>query len=83
MRYSRRSASELYSCPYIRLLIYDVSQADTVYRLGSWEYSYLFRDASDSAAYSALHYGAFALELKSHLADVMQGKSKLKYVHNV
>ncbi|KAL9709558.1 hypothetical protein Ac2012v2_007297 [Leucoagaricus gongylophorus] len=58
-------------------------EADTVYRLGSWEYSYLFRDASDSAAYSALHYGAFALELKSHLADVMQGKSKLKYVHNV
>ncbi|KAJ3575475.1 hypothetical protein NP233_g1077 [Leucocoprinus birnbaumii] len=59
------------------------ADADTVYRLGSWEYSYLFRDAPDSAAYSAVRYGAFALELKSHLTDVMQGKSKLRYIHNV
>lgn len=58
-------------------------EADTVYRLGSWEYSYLFRDAPDSAAYSALRYGAYALELKSHLTDVMHGKSRLKYIHNV
>ncbi|KXN85635.1 Lysophosphatidic acid phosphatase type 6 [Leucoagaricus sp. SymC.cos] len=58
-------------------------EADTVYRLGNWEYSYIFRDAPDSTAYSALHYGAYALELKSHLTDVMQGKSKLRYFHNV
>ncbi|KAF9450832.1 histidine phosphatase [Macrolepiota fuliginosa MF-IS2] len=58
-------------------------EADTVFRLGNWEYSYLFRDAPDSAAYSALRYGAFALELKSHLQDVIQGKSTLRYVQNI
>jgi len=51
--------------------------------LGNWEYSYIFRDAPDSAAYSALRYGAFVLELKSHLTEFMQGSSKLKYFHNI
>jgi acid phosphatase len=58
-------------------------EADTVYRLGNWEYSYLFRDAPDSTTYSALRYGAFILELKAHLQDKMQGQSKLKYRHNI
>lgn len=65
------------------LLLKHKRQADTVYRLGNWEYSYIFRDAPDSAAYSALRYGAFVLELKSHLTEVMQGTSELKYFHNV
>lgn len=65
------------------LLLKHNRQADTVYRLGNWEYSYIFRDAPDSAAYSALRYGAFVLELKSHLTEVMQGTSELKYFHNV
>ncbi len=30
-----------------------------------------------------MRYGAFVLELKSHLTEVMQGGSKLRYVHNV
>ncbi|KAJ7597581.1 histidine phosphatase [Mycena floridula] len=59
------------------------SQADTVYRLGNWEYSYYFRDAPDSALYSALDYGAWILELKGHLEDVVSGKSKVKYFHNI
>lgn len=58
-------------------------QANTVYRIGNWEYSYIFRDAPDSTAYSALHYGAYVLELKSRLESKINGTSGLKYVHNV
>lgn len=50
------------------------SQANTVYRLGNWEYSHQFRDAPESAQYSALRYGAWMLELKGHLQAKM-GKS--------
>ncbi|KAF4621615.1 hypothetical protein D9613_012605 [Agrocybe pediades] len=57
--------------------------ANTVYRLGNWEYSYLYRDAPASAKYSALRYGAWVLELRGHLQDQVNKKSKLKYVHNI
>ncbi|KAF8885002.1 histidine phosphatase [Infundibulicybe gibba] len=62
-----------------------VSQADanTVYRLGNWEYSYVYRDAPNSAQFSALHYGAWVLELTSHLQAKISGKSQLKYFHNI
>ncbi|KAJ6608626.1 histidine phosphatase [Mycena sp. CBHHK59/15] len=58
-------------------------EADTVFRLGNWEYSYYFRDAPNSAQYSALHYGAWFLELKAHLEAVVAGKSKTRYFHNI
>ncbi|KAJ7837045.1 phosphoglycerate mutase-like protein [Mycena olivaceomarginata] len=58
-------------------------EADTVFRLGNWEYSYYFRDAPDSAKYAALHYGAWFLELKAHLEAVVAGQSKIKYFHNI
>ncbi|KAJ7043142.1 phosphoglycerate mutase-like protein [Mycena alexandri] len=58
-------------------------EADTVFRLGNWEYSYYFRDAPDSAEYSALHYGAWFLELKAHLEAVVTGQGKVKYFHNI
>ncbi|KAF7294756.1 Histidine phosphatase [Mycena indigotica] len=58
-------------------------EANTVFRLGNWEYSYYFRDAPNSAQYAALHYGAWFLELKSHLQAVQAGQSKTKYFHNV
>ncbi|RDB26642.1 Counting factor 60 [Hypsizygus marmoreus] len=57
--------------------------ADTVYRIGNWEYSYQYRDAPESAQYSALRYGAWVLELKGHLQDKISGQSKMKYVHNI
>jgi acid phosphatase len=62
-----------------------VSQTDanTVFRLGNWEYSYQFRDAPASAQYSALKYGAWFLELKSHLQAKVSGTSKTRYFHNV
>ncbi|KAK2459977.1 hypothetical protein APHAL10511_007983 [Amanita phalloides] len=58
-------------------------QADTVYRIGNWEYSYVFRDAPQSTTYSALHYGAWVRELKSRLEGKINGSNGLKYVHNV
>ncbi|KAJ7168220.1 phosphoglycerate mutase-like protein [Mycena crocata] len=58
-------------------------EANAVFRLGNWEYSYYFRDASNSAQYAALHYGAWFLELKGHLEAVVAGQSKIKYIHNV
>ncbi|KAJ6547017.1 histidine phosphatase superfamily [Mycena capillaripes] len=58
-------------------------EANTVFRLGNWEYSYYFRDAPDSAKYAALHYGAWFLELKGHLEAVVAGQSKIKYFHNI
>lgn len=52
-------------------------QADTVYRLGNWEYSYLYRDAPASTAYSALRYGAWVLELKERMQARTTGRSKV------
>ncbi|KAF9044278.1 histidine phosphatase [Panaeolus papilionaceus] len=57
--------------------------ADTVYRLGNWEYSWQYRDAPDSAKYAALRYGVWVLELKSHLQGKVDGSSNVKYFHNV
>lgn len=48
-------------------------EADTVYRLGNWEWSFYYRDAQNSTLYSALHYGAWILELKAHLEAKIAG----------
>uniref|UniRef100_A0A8H7XU81 Acid phosphatase n=1 Tax=Psilocybe cubensis TaxID=181762 RepID=A0A8H7XU81_PSICU len=53
--------------------------ANTVYRLGNWEYSYRFRDAPASAEYSSLRYGAWVLELKSHLQNNINGTSNVAH----
>ncbi|KAJ7273138.1 histidine phosphatase [Mycena rebaudengoi] len=58
-------------------------EANTVFRLGNWEYSYYFRDAPNSAQYAALHYGAWFLELKAHLEAVVVGQSRTRYFHNI
>ncbi|KAJ7632142.1 phosphoglycerate mutase-like protein [Roridomyces roridus] len=58
-------------------------EVNTVFRLGNWEYSYYYRDAPQSTQYSALHYGAWFLELQSHLQAVISGQSKIKYFHNI
>jgi hypothetical protein len=53
-------------------------QADTVYRLGNYEYSLQWRDAPESAQYAALRFGAWMLELKGHLQDKIDGKLKVR-----
>jgi len=65
------------SSPFRSLICYHTLQADTVYRLGNWEYSYLYRDAPASTMYSALKYGAWVLELKDHLQSSVSGRSKV------
>lgn len=54
-----------------------------VYNFGNWEYSYIFRDAPESADYSCKKYGAFFLQLQDHLQQVMDGKSTMKFMYNV
>ncbi|PPQ74101.1 hypothetical protein CVT26_006480 [Gymnopilus dilepis] len=54
-------------------------EANTVYRLGNWEYSYQFRDAPQSAQYSAFRYGVWALELESHLQAKVDGTSQVAH----
>lgn len=57
--------------------------ANEVYRLGQYEYSYMYRDAHQSNNYSRLHYGAFMLELLAHLKGKLDGSFSRKYTHNV
>lgn len=59
-------------------------KANTVYRLGNWEYAYTFRGAPLSASYAALRFGGFMLELKSHLqAKVSRTSTVLLGCHDL
>lgn len=62
-----------------------ITQADanSVYRLGNYEYDYYYRSAANSTAYSALRFGAWFMELQSHMKSSIAGLSKIKYRHNV
>lgn len=57
--------------------------ADTVYRLGHWEYSQMYRDHEDSLPASAASWGVWVAELAVHLREVMDGKRDTIYLHNV
>lgn len=58
-------------------------QANTVYRLGQWEYSQIYRDAADSLAASVATYGVWIAELAAHLRAVVAGESDILWYHNV
>ncbi|PHH61574.1 hypothetical protein CDD81_8155 [Ophiocordyceps australis] len=58
--------------------------ADTVYRLGNWEYSQLYRDHPSSLPASAASLGVWIGELTTHLRDVIAGRQHdVVYYHNV
>ncbi|KAF8421702.1 histidine acid phosphatase-like protein [Tirmania nivea] len=57
--------------------------AETVLRLGQWEYAYLWRDSEKSLAYSSLRFGIFLNELNGHIKVIMDGDESVKYRHNV
>lgn len=57
--------------------------ADEVFRLGNYEYSYIYRVDSRSLAASVTSYGVWAGELMAHLRDAMNGTSNIIYRHNV
>ncbi|TGJ79862.1 hypothetical protein E0Z10_g8904 [Xylaria hypoxylon] len=61
----------------------DQTLADTVYRLGQWEYSHIYRDASKSFAASVASYGVWIAELAVHLRAVIAGEETPLYFHNV
>ncbi|ROT40322.1 phosphoglycerate mutase-like protein [Sodiomyces alkalinus F11] len=48
--------------------------ADTVYRIGNWEYSHIYRDSPETLAASAATYGVWLAELAAHLRDVVDGR---------
>lgn len=67
------------------------TEADTVYRLGSYEYSYLYRDHPLSLAFSAASYGIYLGELATNirqvtgaarLSSIPQTSTRVKYRHN-
>jgi hypothetical protein len=61
----------------------DQTIADEVYRLGQYEYSYIYRDDPRSLAASATSYGVWIGELTTHIRDFINGASDVIYRHNV
>jgi hypothetical protein len=59
------------------------ADADAVYRLGQYEYSFLYRDAPQSLRAAVGSYGVFLAELAQHIRDAAAGKSAAIYRHNV
>lgn len=57
--------------------------ADEVYRLGNYEYSYMYRDDPRSLAASSTSFGVWIGELTTHIRDFVDGKSNVIYRHNV
>ena len=58
-------------------------QANTVYRLGQYEYSFIYRDAPQSLRAAVGSYGVFLAELAQNIRDAVGGKSRIIYRHNV
>ena len=59
------------------------TETDEVYRLGNYEYSYIYRDDPRSLAASATSYGVWIGELTTHIRDFISGESQVIYRHNV
>lgn len=58
--------------------------ADTVYRLGQWEFSHMYRDAATSLRAATGNYGVWVAELAAHLRAVKEGRvGNTLYFHNV
>jgi acid phosphatase len=61
----------------------DQSIANEVYRLGNYEYSYIYRDDPRSLAASSTAYGVWIGELTTHIRNFINGTSNVVYRHNV
>jgi acid phosphatase len=57
--------------------------ADEVYRLGEYEYSFIYRVAPESLLYSTERYGVYVAELVQNIRDRISGASTIKYKHNI
>jgi hypothetical protein len=58
-------------------------QADEVYRLGQYEYSFIYRDSPQSLQASTGSYGVWLAELAQNIRDHASEKSNAIYRHNV
>lgn len=61
-------------------------QANEVFRLGQYEYSFIYRDAPQSLAASVASYGVWVGQLAAHLREasaVTRRKPEMAYRHNV
>lgn len=58
-------------------------QADEVYRLGQYEYSFIYRDSPASLRASVGSFGVFLAELAQNIRNRASGKSPVLYRHNV
>lgn len=58
-------------------------EADAVYRLGQYEYSFIYRDSSLSLQASVGSYGVWIAELAQNIRDGISGASPVIYRHNV
>lgn len=58
-------------------------QADAVYRLGQYEYSFIYRDSPQSLQAAVGSYGVWVAELAQNIRNTIAGKSSVIYRHNV
>ena len=57
--------------------------ANAVFRLGLYEYSYLYRSSPQSLSASTASYGVYIAELAQNIRDSISGASPIIYKHNV
>lgn len=60
-----------------------LSTANSVFRLGLYEYSYIYRSAPQSLSASSPSYGVYIAELTQNIRDSISGASPIIYKHNV
>ncbi|KAK6523955.1 hypothetical protein TWF281_001912 [Arthrobotrys megalospora] len=58
-------------------------QADTVFRLGQYEYSYIYRDSPRSLEAATGSFGVWVAELACNIRSMVSGRSTIKYRHNI
>lgn len=54
-----------------------------MFRLGLYEYSYIYRDSSQSLFASTASYGVYVAELAQNICNSISGASPVIYKHNV
>ncbi|KAF2839134.1 histidine acid phosphatase-like protein [Patellaria atrata CBS 101060] len=59
------------------------TQADAVYRLGQYEYSFIHRDSKDSLRAAVASFGVWIAELAQNIRDQVSGNSGIIFRHNV
>lgn len=59
------------------------TQAFQVFRLGDYEYNYMYRKSQNATFYSVGKYGVFLTQLQQHLKDAKNGDSTIRYRHNI